>query len=80
MGCPLAHQMGMIASSDANGRIAVLMPAALAIGGAVGPMLAGALLAGGRGYLPLHLIFACATAASLLAFAILGRRLSRRAA
>ena len=73
---PLAYQMGLIASSDGNGRVAVLMPAALAIGGAIGPILAGALLTGGHGYLPLYCLFAIATAAGLAAFTVLGRRLA----
>jgi cytochrome P450/predicted MFS family arabinose efflux permease len=76
---PLAYQMGLIASSDGNGRVAVLMPAALAIGGAVGPMLAGALLAGGQGYAPLYALFAGATTVALATFALLGRWAARRA-
>jgi cytochrome P450/predicted MFS family arabinose efflux permease len=72
---PLAYQMGLIASSDGNGRVAVLMPAAVAIGGALGPTLAGGLLAGGHGYAPLYALFAAATMAGLAAFAVLGRRL-----
>ncbi|HWA62016.1 MAG TPA: MFS transporter [Caulobacteraceae bacterium] len=71
---PMAYQMGMIASADGHGRVAVLMPAALAIGGAMGPVLAGALLGGGSGYGPLYALFAAATAAGLAAFAVLGRR------
>ena len=47
---PMAYQMGMIASADERGHVAVLMPAALAIGGALGPMVAGALLTGAQGY------------------------------
>jgi predicted MFS family arabinose efflux permease len=74
---PMAYQMGMIASADGRGHVAVLMPAALAIGGALGPTLAGALLGGGHGYGPLYALFACATAASLAAFIVLGRRLPR---
>jgi MFS family permease len=72
---PLAYQMGLIASADGRGRVAVLMPAALAIGGALGPTLAGSLLAGG-GYGPLYALFAAATALSLAAFVVLGRRLA----
>ena len=71
----LAYQMGMIASADGHGRVAVLMPAALAIGGAMGPMLAGALLTG-AGYRPLYDLFIAATAVSLMAFVVLGRRLA----
>src|SRR5579862_8409444 len=55
---PMAYQMGMIASADERGHVAVLMPAALAIGGALGPALAGALLTGGHGYAPLYALFA----------------------
>jgi len=54
--------------------------AALAIDGAVGPMLAGSLLACGGGYVPLFGLFAGATALGVLAFAILGQRLARRTA
>ncbi len=75
---PIAYQMGMIASADQRGHLAVLMPAALAIGGAVGPILAGALLNGAQGYTPLYALFAGATAASLASFVVLGRRLGKR--
>lgn len=77
---PLAYQMGMIASSDPNGRVSVLMPAALAIGAAFGPTLAGALVDVGHSYAPLYALFAVATAASLAAFVVLARRLSNRSA
>jgi MFS family permease len=50
---PIAYQMGMIASADERGHVAVLMPAALAIGGALGPVLAGALLTHAHDYAPL---------------------------
>jgi cytochrome P450/predicted MFS family arabinose efflux permease len=73
---PMAYQMGMIASSDARGHVAVLMPAALAIGGAVGPMAAGLLLLDARGYLPLYALFTGATAISLVVFVVLGHRLA----
>ncbi len=73
---PMAYQMGMIASADQRGHVAVLMPAALAIGGAVGPVLAGALLTGGHGYAPLYALFAVATTLGLTAFLTLGRRLA----
>jgi cytochrome P450/predicted MFS family arabinose efflux permease len=76
---PMAYQMGLIASADGHGRVAVLMPAALAIGGALGPMLAGGLLAGGGGYAPLYALFIGATAASLAVFALLARRLAATA-
>lgn len=75
---PIAYQMGMIASSDDRGNVAVLMPAALALGGALGPALAGALLAGSHGYTPLYALFAGTVAVSLAAFLTMGRRLSRR--
>ncbi len=77
---PMAYQMGMIASSDPNGRVSVLMPAALAIGSALGPTLGGALLSGGHGYIPLYALFAVAIAASLVAFTVLARRLANRSA
>ena len=73
---PLAYQMGMIASADERGNVAVLMPAALAVGGALGPVVAGALLAGADGYTPLYGLFAAATAISLAAFVVMGRRLA----
>ena len=75
---PLAYQMGMIASSDPNGRVSVLMPAALAIGAAFGPTIAGALIDVGQSYVPLYALFAVATAASLAAFIVIARRLSNR--
>jgi cytochrome P450/MFS family permease len=77
---PLAYQMGMIASSDPNGRVSVLMPAALAIGAAFGPTLAGALVSVGHSYVPLYALFALATIASLGAFTVLARRLANRSA
>ncbi|QKR99860.1 cytochrome P450 [Sphingomonas sp. CL5.1] len=73
---PMAYQMGMIASSDGRGKVAVLMPAALAVGGATGPLLAGSLLAGGTGFAPLYALFAGAAAIGLTAFMVLGRRLA----
>ncbi len=75
---PMAYQMGMIASSDPNARVAVLMPAALAIGSALGPILGGAVLSGGHGYIPLYAVFAVSITASLVAFTILARRLANR--
>jgi hypothetical protein len=69
--------MGMIASADLTGRVAVLMPAALSIGAAIGPVAAGALLANGHGYSPLYALFAGTTTLGLAAFAILGRKLQR---
>ena len=75
---PLAYQMGMIASSDPNGRVSVLMPAALAIGAAFGPTLAGALVGIGHSYVPLYALFAVATVVSLAAFIVVAHRLSNR--
>ncbi|MBL6940417.1 MAG: cytochrome P450 [Alphaproteobacteria bacterium] len=77
---PMAYQMGIIASSDPNGRVSVLMPAALAIGSALGPVLGGALLSGGHGYIPLYALFAVSIAASLVGFTVLARRLANRSA
>ncbi len=73
---PMAYQMGMIASADGRGNVAVLMPAALAVGGALGPLVAGSLLAGAHGYAPLYGLFAGAAAIGLAAFMVLGRRLA----
>jgi predicted MFS family arabinose efflux permease len=73
---PLAYQMGMIASADGRGNVAILMPAALAVGGSLGPLLGGALLAGAHGYMPLYALFGAATAAGLAAFMVLGRKLT----
>jgi len=75
---PMAYQMGMIATADERGHVAVLMPAALAIGGAVGPALAGLLLTHGHDYAPLYALFAGATAVGLFAFVALGQRLAAR--
>ena len=72
----LSYQMGLIASSDGSGRSAVLIPAALAGGGAIGPALAGSLL-GGAGYGPLYALAATTTALSLIAFAWFARTISR---
>ena len=77
---PLAYQMGMIASSDPNGRVSVLMPAALAVGAAFGPTLAGALVGVAHSYIPLYVLFALATAGSLAAFIVIARRLANRSA
>jgi cytochrome P450/MFS family permease len=75
---PLAYQMGTIASSDPNGRVSVLMPAALAIGAAFGPTLAGAMVDAAHSYIPLYAMFALSTAGSLAAFMALVRRLANR--
>jgi hypothetical protein len=77
---PLAYQMGMIATSDPNGRVSVLMPAALAIGSALGPVLGGALLSGGHSYVPLYALFAVSIAVGLAGFTVLARRLANRSA
>ncbi|HKI74895.1 MAG TPA: hypothetical protein VJ998_09640, partial [Pseudomonadales bacterium] len=77
---PLAYQMGMIATADPNGRVSVLMPAALAIGAAFGPILAGILVNGGNSYVPLYALFAAAVTASLVAFAMVARRVANRTA
>jgi predicted MFS family arabinose efflux permease len=74
---PMAYQIGMIASADERGHVAVLMPAALAIGGALGPVFAGSLLANGHSYAPLYALFAVATAVGMAAFIVLGRRLAK---
>ncbi len=74
---PIAYQMGMIASADERGNVAVLMPAALAVGGALGPLLAGALLSGGGGYTPIFGLFAFTTAIGLAAFIAVERRLAQ---
>jgi MFS family permease len=73
---PMAYQMGMIASADGRGNVAVLMPAALAVGGALGPLVAGSLLADTQGYMPLYALFAGSAAVGLGAFMVLGRRLA----
>jgi hypothetical protein len=56
------------------------MPAALAIGSALGPVLGGALLSEGHGYIPLYALFAVAIATSLVGFTVLARRLANRSA
>jgi hypothetical protein len=53
------------------------MPAALAVGGALGPALAGALLTGESGYGRLYGLFAVAVILGLAAFIVLGRQLAR---
>ncbi|MEO1964666.1 MFS transporter [Hyphomonas sp.] len=73
---PLAYQMGMIASADGRGNVAVLMPAAIAVGGALGPVIAGSLIATANGYMPLYAFFAVAATVGLAAFVVLGRRLA----
>ncbi|MFT3722919.1 MAG: cytochrome P450 [Hyphomonadaceae bacterium] len=73
---PMAYQMGMIASADGRGNVAVLMPAAIAVGGALGPAIAGSLLTISDGYMPLYIFFAAAAALGLAAFVVVGRRLA----
>jgi hypothetical protein len=73
---PLPYQMGMMASSDGRGNVAVLIPTALVVGGALGPLLACSMLAGADGYLPLYALFATAAVTALAAFMVLGRRLA----
>ncbi len=45
-GLLLAYMMGLIATSDSSGRLVVLIPSTLAIGGAFGPGFAGYLITG----------------------------------
>lgn len=72
---PLSYQMGMIASADATGRVASLIPAALALGGAIAPAVAGSLLTG-ESYTPLYMFTAATMLAGLAAFMVLAHRLS----
>jgi predicted MFS family arabinose efflux permease len=74
---PLSYQMGLIASSDDTGRIAAMIPASMAVGGAIAPALAGSLLEG-TGYVPLYLFSAAAVVVSLAGFLFLAHRLARR--
>jgi predicted MFS family arabinose efflux permease len=74
---PLSYQMGLIASADATGRVASLIPAALSVGGAIAPAVAGSLLTGAS-YAPLYAFTAGTILASLAAFLLLGRELVRR--
>jgi cytochrome P450/MFS family permease len=74
---PMAYQMGLITSADGYGRVAVLIPGGMAIGGALGPALAGVLVSGG-GYPPLYGFFAASTAAGLAVFWWLGLKLAAR--
>lgn len=73
----MSYQMGMIASSDGRGNVAVLMPAALAVGGAVGPILGGSMLGGTAGFAPLFALFGVGVVIGLAAFTVLGRRLAK---
>jgi hypothetical protein len=74
---PLSYQMGLIASSDDTGRIAAMIPASMAVGGAIAPAFAGSLLKG-AGYAPLYVFCAAAVLVSLVAFLYLAHRLARR--
>lgn len=67
---PLSYQMGLIASADATGRIASLIPAALSLGGAIAPAVAGSLLTGAS-YVPLYAFTAGTIVAGLAAFLVL---------
>ena len=71
-----SFQMGLIASADITGKVAVLIPAAVSIGGALGPGIAGTLAEGGS-YTPIYLLVGAATAISLVIFLALARRLSQ---
>ncbi|WP_334151558.1 MFS transporter [Hyphomicrobium sp.] len=75
---PIAFQMGLIASSDTRGQVTGLMPVALAIGTATGPISAGAMLNGAQSYAPLYALFAGAIAAGLAGFLVLGRWSAKR--
>jgi len=69
---PLSYQMGLIASSDATGRIAAMIPAAMSLGGAIAPAVAGSILDGTR-YTPLYAFTATTTLVSLAAFLLVAR-------
>ncbi|HEY2677443.1 MAG TPA: MFS transporter [Steroidobacteraceae bacterium] len=71
---PLSYQMGLIASADTTGRVASLIPAALALGGALAPAVAGSLLTGAS-YAPLYAFTAATMIAGLGAFLMLAHRL-----
>ena len=73
----LSFQMGVIASADRSGRVAVLIPAAITGGGALGPGVAGMLVQGSN-YAPLYWLFAGATLVSLLIFLWIVGYLKRR--
>jgi predicted MFS family arabinose efflux permease len=75
---PLSYQMGLIATADSTGRVASLIPAALALGGAIAPALAGSLLTGAS-YTPLYALTAASMLAGLAAFLLLADQLRRRA-
>jgi predicted MFS family arabinose efflux permease len=70
---PLSYQMGLIASADATGRVASLIPAALSLGGALAPAVAGSLLTGAS-YAPLYAFTAATMITGLAALLWLARR------
>jgi len=74
---PLSYQMGMIASADSTGRVASLIPAALALGGALAPAVAGSLLTGAS-YTPLYAFTAATMLCGLAAFLLLAHQLRRQ--
>jgi predicted MFS family arabinose efflux permease len=73
---PLSYQMGLISSADATGRVASLIPAALSLGGAIAPAVAGSLLTG-LSYTPLYMLTAVTMLVGLAAFLVLAQRLER---
>ena len=75
---PLSYQMGLIASADSTGRVSAQIPAAMSIGGAAGPALAGSMLEG-SGYFPLYAFTAATIVIALLVFVSLARRVSHAA-
>jgi predicted MFS family arabinose efflux permease len=68
--------MGLISSADATGRVASLIPAALSLGGAIAPAVAGSLLTG-LSYTPLYILTAVTMLVGLAAFLVLAQRLER---
>lgn len=75
----LSYQMGLVVSADHTGRLAVLIAAAMALGGAIGPAVAG-MLKTGDSYLPIYLMMGGLTLISLLAFLGLAAYLKRSSA
>jgi predicted MFS family arabinose efflux permease len=76
---PLSYQMGLIATADPTGRVASLIPAALSLGGAMAPAVAGSLLTGAS-YTPLYALTAATMLAGLAAFLVLAHQLERKSA
>ena len=74
---PLSYQMGLIASADATGRVASLIPAALALGGTIAPAVAGSLHTDAS-YTPLYSFTAATMIVGLAAFLVLAHQLLRR--